>query len=1062
MSFARAFASLLGLTLASVPSEAAPRRQRVPERARQQQQSPQESAQGRMDTGFLKGQMRGEGDDAKAKPQERSSPKGGTKSKRIALEEKRAEAQTLSQAAETVNSFTLILKKTPKGARRNALLLNHASALNLYARLKIIAAANAQEQEKVKQYLQVSIRDAQEVLASPQRTPDQVLKAHDIAGTSYLYLDQNLMAREQFLEVLKLNPKPDKAGRIGLMVAEDLFDEGKFKEASGFYAKYYPNMSPQWKELALYKLGWCMMNLDQPDKAEVYLARVAKSQSSSGVGKDAIRDLAYLVTHRSDPMGSLGKVERYFTSPEDKLEFLHNVRISFENQGAIAPHTAIVARLLQMEPNSEKRLELALSNLRVQRKLYASLEHMQAFDQAVERLRKLSQKEFKEAFPKYESVFETETQTLMKSFIDTYAGRIKSPEPISRQQIAEALKRQFKFYNQYFSAKPNYSNVIGLWSDMCLDFKDWACVDEVSQLILSKQDRLGMYTERAYLDQIAALDQFLASPDKTTDRPAIAARRNQRVKEFIERFKKSPQWLRVAKLYTQVETDAGHYKEAMPVLEQILGAEPTEDSFYRFQYARFKLGEHQALLSDARNKKYLQPGSKMADLYRESSLILAQKAKEEGNAEQYKSHISEFVALSTDASKARIARIDYLNFLLKEDTQPKAVEALKEFFSLPASESKNPEFEPLRVELWKRAVAHGRLDSALKLTGYAPDTAEWRQRRLLSTFFVGKIPSMDELGVLSANEREYFLGLIALVQPGWIIRSFKALKRSLSPVEKDLLALSYKLELDQWNLVRTPKLEQALGRGYPFYQKPVLSELAIEKRMEGIRFPDLGKLSPAQQGRAVQDAVLGVRGRREKVASSIQGKAPQVQLRVLEKAKALEARTAEYILSSPVPKELSPEQVAEYRNGLKTAADEFSQQSQQFEVLAKTLREQIEKETKWAESRVLPQPNMSEWDWPSSYDKHPQVRWVQEAFKAKNVIGALALLDYFRAKHLDDEGDFFAIRSGILLTRHPTQAMRIYILEELEKNNQSGILKAWAKSVDRPAPEPRPEGKSGS
>jgi len=52
-----------------------------------------------------------------------------------------------------------------------------------------------------------------------------------------------------------------------------------------------------------------------------------------------------------------------------------------------------------------------------------------------------------------------------------------------------------------------------------------------------------------------------------------------------------------------------------------------------------------------------------------------------------------------------------------------------------------------------------------------------------------------------------------------------------------------------------------------------------------------------------------------------------------------------------------------------------------------------------------------------------------------------------------DEDDYFAIRGGILLSQKTTQALRIYLLEELEKNKQNGLVEKWAKITNHAVPE---------
>lgn len=1001
---------------------------------------------GKLDTGFL-----GPTPVATATPGAAivEKAKGGNRAKAIALQEKRADSNAQKESIATINSLTLILRNTQPGVARNKLLLNHATALNLFARLKLLGQKTPEPTEEVKKYLAASIKDVDEVLQSPVVTAEQRWRAHDIAGTSWLYLDDEVKARGHFFEVLGLNPPSEKAGRIGLMIAEDLFDQGKYKEATEYYTKYYSKMTDNLKELALYKLGWCMINLDEPDQAENYLARVARSKSTSGVGKDAIRDLAYLTTHRTNPISSVLRVEAILREPEDKLAFLYDVRVSLESQGSIPVHTQIVERLLRMEKNPEKRLELILANLRVQRKLYASRDHMSAFLRVPEALKAFKPKEFDAVFKKYESVIELEIQNLMRAYIDTYAGRTKTPEAITQAQLADALKKQFQFYHQHFGNKANFSRVVSIWRDVCLDSKDWVCVDEVSQIILSKPDKLASMAEKAYLDQIAALDQFLLIK-KNPNQKAHAERRAIRVKEFIDKFPKSPDWNQVAKIYTQGEMDAGRDAVALPVLVQIMDKEANEENFYRLQYAKFKLQDHQGLLSDPRSKQYVKPGSKVSELYRESSLVLAQKAKEANDIPQYKFYVNNFVELSPDPAKARIARLDYINFLVSKEMIP---EAQKEYSSLPEAERKLADYEGLRTDIWKGLVVQGKFDVARNHAAAAEDVSrrqdDWRQRRLLSAMFLGYAPKYDEMASLTQPEREYFLGVIALVKPGYVIDYFRKKGRSS---EKEILSLAYKIQLNQWRLIRTPGLEEIFGKNYPFLERNSNASLGVEKVLASISFPELAKMSPKRQATVVQNNIENVRNARKRAIKEIVGRGPETQLRVLEKARDVEKQMADYLLNSPVPAGLSPEQSEQYKSGIKSASEEYSQQSQEFETLAAKVREQIQKDATYVESRLLPQPDISKWVWPIGSQDHPQLHWIFTLQKSGNVMGALALLDYFRPTLIKQDDDFFSIRCGTLMSNIAQDSLRVYLLDELEKNKQFGIIKMWAEITGKPIP----------
>jgi hypothetical protein len=142
---------------------------------------------------------------------------------------------------------------------------------------------------------------------------------------------------------------------------------------------------------------------------------------------------------------------------------------------------------------------------------------------------------------------------------------------------------------------------------------------------------------------------------------------------------------------------------------------------------------------------------------------------------------------------------------------------------------------------------------------------------------------------------------------------------------------------------------------------------------------------------------------------------------------------------------LKPEQVEEYKTGLKSLSEEFQQQSKEFETLVKGIQEEMGKSSSALEARVLPSPDMSDWPWPQVYRQ--KLQNLTKELEAGNQIGALALLDYYRPTLIKEDGDFFMIRAGVLLFLNPNSTMKVYVLDELEKSSQKAAIDAWKKMV---------------
>ncbi len=980
----------------------------------------------------------------KEKERSGAAPAKNSNRSRLAWDEQK-KATTASETYETVKSLTYLLKTTPVGLARNSLLLNRATAMNQYARIKILTTKTGHYDENVSKFLQAAIRDAATVLASRQRTMEQVVKSHETMGYSHLYLDNNSEARKKFIEVLRLNPNTESAGWIALIVAEDLFDNADFQLAADYYTRFMPKMSKQGQEIAMYKLAWCMINLKQNDKAEELFVKVARSPSRQGLARDALRDLAFLVAHRDNPSLAIRKTEAMFPSTVDKIDFLSAARSSLESQNAIALHAEVVARLLQLESDPEKRFDLVLADMRVRRKFYASRDHHNAFSRVVDFCKTNSLTPSSSVFKKYETVVETETQAIVKAFIDTYAGKTKSPENIPKSELGESLKRQFFFYHSYFPNTKQYPAIIDLWLQVCTDKRDWECVDYVTQLIIYDQKRLSQFNERAYIDQLAALEQLLKIPDNKKKEDQ-SERRIKRMKEFIDRFPRSDQWLRVSKLYVQTKSDQGQSREVLPLLERIYNKEQTADAFYRFQYARFQNQEYLQVLDDLRNQKFLKTDAKLEDLLRETCLILAKKMREDNHFDAYRKYIQQFLAYRPTEAKAMIARHDSVSFMIQKELFDQAI---SEFNSYPETTRLSKEMTDVRVQLWSAAMERGKIQDGYKIIQTAGPEEAFRKQ--LTRIFLGAVPTAAELATNKPTDRDYLLGVMALTHPESITAMFMQ-NPARTEADRDLVILALRLESGQWQLTRTQKSVKLLGADYKFVRVDQGLISPLETRMQKVVFPDSKKLKAHLLGNYVKNLAEETRSIRGRVTKEIQGKEPDMQLRIVEKASVLEGKMAEFILNSPVPSELAANQVAEYKKGLEEVAQEFTDQKVQFDKLAGTMREKITKSKAIVSSRLLPQPDMAKWHWPSDTRSQALLKGIVEAAKSKNTLGALTMLDFAKTQLKLDDEEFFNIRTGFLLSGRSSDALRIYLLSELENHRQSDIIEEWADLAGVPAP----------
>lgn len=959
-------------------------------------------------------------------------------------------------AYETIQSLTQLLSLAQPGQRRNLLLLNRAAALNVYGRKLLLTGNDPRIIEKAAKFFNASIRDAAIILSDKTSTTEQIIRAHHLLGYSYLYLNNNQLTRTHFLEHLRLNPNTENSGWIGLYLGEAFFDDGNFAEAAKFYSSYFSKMTPQAQEIALYKYAWCLLNLKQVDKSIESFIKLAHTKSKYGLAKDSLRDVAYLAAHEQNAEEVIMKTADQFKDPVLRIDFLGYVRESLENQNSYALHTRIIDELLKIETDPEKTLGYLLANLRVNRKAFASHSHHAAFVRMATWIGKQTISPQEPAFKKLNDAIEAEMRFLIKSFVDTLAGRSKTNEVFSKEELNTAVEKQLEFFVTYLPFSTVRQKVVNLWLDTCIDSSHWACVDSASELILKERRAWPLLVDRAYIDQLSALENLITQ-SPLAEREKLNERKLLRTKEYIETFPDSPQWIRIAKSYAQADIDQEKFREVLPLLEKIYAKEPTPEGFYRVEFAKFKMGDYTGIIQDPRWSKIATSEIQLLSLKRETLLVLCLEARKKGEINQYNQLMKQFLSLEADPKKATIARIDHLKFLLEKD---QVEEATREFLSIDMPTRTLTEFSELRSKLWLLAMERGSYTDAKNiLSGDTPQstnhfnssdqtTSELPFRRLLTNVARGEVLRATDIHALSAQNREYLIGLLAIAAPDTLLQYFQSSPSAMNGMNggKDLVVLALRIKSGLWNIPKTPEAEKLLGINYPFSGPDAVPEHPIEKQIKKIQSP-LKNANSATSTKIVESLVTETRKVRTLVAAAIEKKNPYLQLHILESVREHEKKVGETLIHSPIPKGLNAEQIKQYQQALTEAAQEFFDQANEFDRLANIAKSAITKFNSSVENRILPLPSLEKWKWPSILKSDPVMKRITDAIEAKRFLAALMLLDFFKLEHIaeknQDTRDYFRIRTGILLASSESPPLRIYLLDELENQKQTDIINEW-------------------
>jgi TolA-binding protein/cytochrome c556 len=925
-----------------------------------------------------------------------------------------------------IDALNLILTTQRGDAARTKLMVNRAALTNLMVRQRILASPGGKLDAEGHALLERSLSECLSVVSNPHADAALRLKAREVAAYSCIYLDRSKEAKEHFVEVLKADPKSKAAGGMALFVAEELFEEQRFPDAIVYYSKFFPAMTPEQRAIATYKLAWSNLNIGKAEDARKMLIQLAKGKGGTQMSKDSLRDLAYLATLSLD----YRQIEQISGQMADQraleLEFLRLVQASLEAQNAAALHGQVVSRLLVIEQDPQKRLRFLIADLKVNHANYAARSYLAAFDRLREFAKKESLGPASPAVTANAALLEQELHALMRSMIDTYGGKVPSPEAIPARALGEALVGEVDFTLAILPASKLVPTLVGLGLDLALDLSDWPRIDSVAEKIRADAVHYPKIQEKAAIGQLAALTEL----SKKDPQGSYSSRREARLKEFTAKYSQSPQWLRIAKSYAEVISttqDPVKKNESLAVLNAIFEHEKNADNLYRSLLASYGLGKYAEVIGDSRDKAIggaVDP--RIGALKCESALKLAEAAKAAKQLGAYRDNIRYFVSQQHDPAKIAAARQDYFSTL---SAWGKPDELVSELAILPMKERTNDRYSGYVGEAWTHEMSRTRFLEALSLV---KDDPKRSLETLLARLASGTVPAVSELNRIAEDKRAYVQGIVLLAHPDTIVQYFSAF-RPRSDAERDLAALAFRLREGKWGIERSAAAERVLGKSFSYERPKSFPLLPLESKIAGVQ------MNP-KKATAVFAAIRKIRG---EVPRVIQGKDPVVQLRVTRAAQELERKTADFVQHSPLPPGLGPAQVQQYNDALKEAAREFTAQSEEFGKIAEKVASELHQEEERSRAGLLPQPDLGRWPWPGQLDSDPKLSGIRQALARKNPIGALILADLLRSETLPKDAEYFTVRTGLILSLPVNESVRRYLYSELEHSGRSDVIGIW-------------------
>jgi tetratricopeptide (TPR) repeat protein len=928
-----------------------------------------------------------------------------------------------------LKSIDVIMSRTKPGPTMEALIVARSRLALSLAQKRILGSNSTVLDAETKSLLLKSRTDALRTAQSPNSPPKLRAEAYFVAGEADIYMEARPDAEILFQNSMQLDPSSKYVPLMAFFIAEEAFDKQDYERAKAFYARCIRSTDPQAQKIALYKTSWCWLKQEKIDMAVQSFVSMIRKFPNDDVAKDARRDLAFIVSRFAMEEEVLSQAERLFPKPSDLLEFLRIVEANREQQGKGSIDSKVLQRVVELEKDPIKRVEIYLGLMSVNHKDYAAPNQYAIFVRIHSILTQAKVAPASKQIAPIERLLDDEIQRLARSYIDTFSGKMSNPEKLTKAQLSEELKSIFSFYSYYFQQSKFLPTITQIWLDVCESTEDWTCVVNLNRRVQANS-ALASLREKSSLSEMAAYEQ-LSKKDLKANRPLLI----KSIDQFLKQNPKSSSWIRIAKRRLDLRFEDKEYSDALPLLDQVLAVEPNEENFYRSQWARYQLAQFDELGRRFKDTKYasLSTSQRLQALKRETLLEVAKKAREKGDASSYTDSVKQFIAASADPEKAKIARQDLLNFYIEKQLYPQAVaemvklspderlskEYVGPFQALTSYHLKQGDFQTV-VDLFKGIKSEKLSDHSLLL------------ELTLAKLGSGQEVARREIDKLDVERRVYLHTLMGLTHPQTVVSWFKA-SAPKSDADRKLALLALRLNYGQWVFTPTKVEESWVKDLLPAKPKKV-ETTPTERRLKGLWYPS-SKARPATLAKAVERLATDTRAIRELVKKDIVGKTPQVQRRIFEAARANEEKLAHLILSSPIPNGLSPEQQAQYKAGVEDLAKEFSQQAEEFGKIEAKIDSSVKDAEQQELARTIPVVKVEKWPWPSTRDDV-----LKKLVEAKNSVGALIVLDLRRKEWFSEDEAYYWYRTGILLSSDSGEVMRRYLFEELSAEKQDKIL----------------------
>lgn len=927
-------------------------------------------------------------------------------------------------------SLQSVIKTTTTGV--NAIKLREARAVALVnaARAQLIEGDSTKLSALGKNYLEMARNDAQWIENRAAGDREMLGKKEFIVGYADVLENRTKDALGHLVRAVNAVPNASYVPWAELMIAEEYFEAADYPQALKYYKKYALDPNSPHYEIARYKYAWALLNTRQQVAAEASFLSIVLS-ATSPFRQDTIKDLSFLMTRFRPEAFIVKTAQKIFpdrSAPEYK-DFIKTAFVGMENKQTLTNESPLYEVLFALETDPAERVKVNLGLVKGTRRAYAAKQYERAMRNFY---RYVDDNKINLTDRSYSSIREEidgETQVFIRAFVETYTGKVRSPDRYTKTDLAAILQWAFNKYFVHFSSSSIIAEIFPLWNYICTQEKNDLCLVHISAAAAPLKTVPANVREALFWDRIAAIERLaILKPKVWSDRLIVD------LHLFEKTFGKSKNWSVAAKRLVDLLIERKDYVTALGIAEKNYLKNPSAETFFSTHWLRFQLGRFEDIVHHRDNSKFMDQHEKTSVIVRESALKLAENAQAKNNFGDFEKYTRMFVGLSKERDKIAVANQALVSGLLSANRLRDAHRYLK---NLSEADLVASRLEPQLEEVCVQFLVAGNFAQCEELLQSYPkaDTSALEFVRNVLRVGHATLTGVRELVGNPAQAR--LADSILLLDPAIYTNAFAA-QSNLSPTDKAKVFLALGLSAKNEDFKVSESWQAKLGEVLPrrFRDNPPSPTLKTLEKFNRTASPKAPKLE------TIIASNLEVLKRARKIfVADLKAQLPSMQRTILSSLAEAETSMAALIKGSPVPQGLNAAELAQYQSAVENMASEFDREAQ---VYAKLLNEvdQGMVEAAQAEQAAAPPPAPRRWSWTRKIGRG-DLRGIEKLLKAKAWREAFLLNEILRDRKLIETRDYYHTRAGILISHNPSPNMRRYVFDELKANGHDDVIKDW-------------------